>query len=225
MNGNVNFDDVTNRIDAMGKFSLALAQAREADANARLTHAKATGVEFQIAAAARFLRKVEDESRRLRRAASEARTQASRLKQQWRSARVLFKGRRITTYALREAHLVKIFQLVMAETAADAFELKISAASRKGSANFVANDESEVIVPDAPATVTTVPELIQHAFDHRLIFKPLAPAMAGVAKMFKVIGAFHKAETERLTTLSNDLSKGALDIWDDIPIFGRVTEE
>lgn len=222
MNGSVSFDDVTNRIDAMGKFALALAQAREADANARLTHAKASGVEFQVAAAARFLRKVEEETRRLRREARDARLQASRLKQQWRSARVLFLGKRVTTYALREAHLVQILQLVMAETAADVFALKISKASREGSVNFIANNESQI--SNAPATVTTVPELIQYALDHRLIFKPLGPAMADVAQMFKVVSTFHRAETERLIKLSNDLSKGALDIWQEIPIFGRVPE-
>ena len=122
MAGIPTFEEVTKRYETMANVALKLAQAREVDAKARLTHAKARGVEFQVMAAYKFLQKVEQETRRLRRQARGAKDEIKKMKKQWRSAKVLFRGRRTEYYSLRRAHLELLLQEVMSETADELFE-------------------------------------------------------------------------------------------------------
>jgi hypothetical protein len=111
----------------------------------------------------------------------------------------------------------------MSETADALFMVKTTTASRQGVRNFVNNNRNEPVddVPNAPDSVETGPELLQFVLDHRLIVKPLGPAMAVFSKMFKVVNDVHKKEVQRLTKIANDLNSGALNLWDDVPIFGR----
>ncbi|MEM7315948.1 MAG: hypothetical protein AAF497_22660, partial [Planctomycetota bacterium] len=217
------FSEVTERFKVMSTVALNLAKAREANANARLTHAKATGVHFQIMAAFRFLQKVEQETARLRRQARTANNELKKMKKQWRSAKVLFRGKRSKHYGLRRTHLELLLQEVMSETADKLFMVKATASSRNGKRNFINNNRNAELddVPNAPNEIATGPELLQFVLDHRLVVKPLAPAMQVFSKMFKVVNDVHKKEVTRLNKVIADLNSGALDIWDDIPIFGR----
>jgi hypothetical protein len=221
----VTFDDVTKRIETMGKLAVDLAKARESQANARFQHAKASGVEFQVVAAYQFLKTVQREGRWLRRQAKQATQQYKRMKRQWRSAQRLFHGKRDKYYALRQRDLVALLQQVMLETADELYEVKIKARSRKGELNFIHNDPVSTPVPNAPANVVTGPELVQFALDRRLVFKPLGPAMGDASKMLKVVNDFHLEELLRLQKLREKLHKGRMSIWDEVPIFGRVVEE
>ena len=103
MNQTPTFSEITDRYKVMSEVALNLSKAREAEANARLTQAKARGVNFQIMAAFRFLQKVEQEGQRLRRQARTATNELKKMKKQWRSAKVIFRGKRSRHYGLRAA--------------------------------------------------------------------------------------------------------------------------